>query len=60
MSPRGHLVTVGLSGSEVVEAKTKDAIARKMARELAASIAKLFYDYRLGEFEREASAAWPP
>lgn len=53
LSPRGHLVTVGLSAGEVAQAKTKDAIAKKMAGKLAAAIAKLFYDYRLGDFERE-------
>lgn len=52
-SPQGHLVTVTLTGSEVSLAKTKDAIAKKLAGKLATAIAKLFYQYRLGDFERE-------
>ena len=51
--PRGHLITVSLTGSEVAIAKTRDAICRKLAGNLAVRIAKLFYDHRLGDFERE-------
>ncbi len=52
--PQGHLITVSLTGSEVVMAKTKDAICKKLVRNLAVRIAKLFYDHRLGDFERES------
>lgn len=52
-SSEGRLVTARLSGSEVIKAKTKDAVARALATQLAEGVAKLFYDYRLGDFERE-------
>ena len=52
-SPRGHIVTVTMAGSEVVTAKTKNAISKELANRLAVDIAKLFYDHRLGDFERE-------
>jgi hypothetical protein len=52
-SPNGKVVTAGMAGSEVTIAKTKNAIAKELARRLAVKTAKLFYDHRLGEFERE-------
>lgn len=52
-SPRGHFVTVSMDGSEVVVAKTKDAISKELAARLAADVAELFYDHRLGDFERQ-------
>ncbi len=52
-SSKGRLVSVSLDGSEVVTKKTKDAVAKELAHRLAIRIAKLFYDYRLGDFERE-------
>ena len=52
-SPNGHLATVSMTGSEVTLAKTKAAIGKELARRLAVKVAKLFYDYRLGDFERE-------
>ena len=52
-SRRGHAVTATLSGSDVSRAKTKRGIAKALAEELAEKVAKLFYDYRLGDFERE-------
>jgi hypothetical protein len=51
-SPRGHLVSVTMTASEVSIAQTKDGIARALAQRLAAAIARLFYDHRLGELER--------
>ena len=51
-NPRGELVSVTLTGSEVAIAKTKDGIAKKLAEKLAVAAAKLFYDHRLGDFER--------
>lgn len=45
-SPDGHYLTVGLSGAEAIEAKTKGEIARKLAGKLADAVAKLFYDHR--------------
>ncbi|MGB2988154.1 MAG: hypothetical protein WBE26_19980 [Phycisphaerae bacterium] len=52
-SPGGHPVAVSMTGSEVGLAKTKDAISKEIAGRLAVEIAKLFYDHRLGDFERE-------
>ncbi len=52
VSPAGHRVAVSLAGSEVAIAKTKDGISRKLAESLAFKIGRLFYDHRLGEFER--------
>lgn len=52
-SPQGYPMTVSMSGSEVSTAKRKDAISKELAGRLAVEIAKLFYDHRLGDFERE-------
>ena len=52
-APQGRRVTITLTGSEVSIAKTKDAIARKLTDKLASQTAKFFYDFRLGDFERE-------
>ena len=51
-SPEGRLITASLTGSEAALAKTKDAISKELARRLTVKIAKLFYDHRLGDFER--------
>ena len=51
--PQGRLVTATLTGSEVHLAKSRDAISRQLAEKLAGDVAKLFYDHRLGDFERE-------
>lgn len=52
-SPAGHFATVSMTGAEVAAEKTKAAIARAIAGKLAARVAKLFYDYRLDDFDRE-------
>lgn len=52
-SPRGHIVSVSMSGSEVVIAKTRDEIAKQLAEGLAGKVAELFYGRRLREFENE-------
>ena len=52
-SPAGRAVTVLMQASEVNLEKTKDAIARQLAKRLAVEIAELFYDHRLGDFERK-------
>ncbi|UCC29199.1 MAG: hypothetical protein JSU86_13465 [Phycisphaerales bacterium] len=52
-SPQGYPMTVSMSGSEVSMAKRTDAISKELAGRLAVEIAKLFYDHRLGAFERE-------
>ena len=52
-SPQGYPLTVSMSGSEVSIAKGKDPISKELAGRLAVEIAKLFYDHRLGAFERE-------
>ncbi|MGD2108513.1 MAG: hypothetical protein PVI86_03885 [Phycisphaerae bacterium] len=52
-SPRGHLVSATLGGADVSIAKTRDAISKELTAKLATDVAKLFYDHRLGDFERE-------
>ncbi|MBU0719561.1 MAG: hypothetical protein KJ749_15060 [Planctomycetes bacterium] len=52
-SPRGHQISVSLSGSEVMMAKTRQTIARELASRLAVDVAKLFYDHVLDDFERD-------
>ncbi|MCO6435916.1 MAG: hypothetical protein J5J06_02385 [Phycisphaerae bacterium] len=51
-SPEGRVITASLDGSTVARLKTRKAIAEELARNLAENIAKLFYDHRLGDFER--------
>jgi hypothetical protein len=51
-NPDGHTVAVSMTGSEVGLAKTRDAILKELTSRLAAEIARLFYDHRLGDFER--------
>jgi hypothetical protein len=53
VSPQGHPIIVTMRGSEAGMAKTKDAISKELAKRLSVKIAKLFYDHRLGEFERK-------
>ena len=53
VSPQGHPITVTMTGSEASLAKTKDAISKELAKRLSVRVAKLFYDHRLGDFERE-------
>ncbi len=52
-SPRGQYISISLDGNEVAMAKTKDSIAKALAQRLAERLAKLFCDYRPGDFERE-------
>lgn len=52
-SPQGHLVTVSMTGSEAGLARTRAEITKELANRLAIAIAKLFYDHRLGDFDRE-------
>ena len=52
-APQGRRVTITLTGSEVSIAKTRNGIARKLTNKLASQTAKFFYDFRLGDFERE-------
>jgi hypothetical protein len=52
-NPRGQVVSAGMTGSEVLIAKTKDAISKELTRRAAEAIAKFFYEHRLGDFERE-------
>jgi hypothetical protein len=52
-SPQGRLVTATLPGDKAGLAKSQDEIARALAEQLAFKIARLFYDHRLGDFERE-------
>jgi hypothetical protein len=52
-NPRGQVVSVSMTGSEVLIAKTKDEISKELAFRAAEAVAKFFYDHRLGDFERE-------
>ncbi len=52
-NPRGQVVSVSMTGSEVLIAKTKSAISKELARRAAEAVAKFFYEHRLGDFERE-------
>lgn len=52
-SPEGHRVDVSMSGSEASIAKTKDGIAKELTKRMSERLARLFYDYRPGDFERE-------
>ena len=52
-SPVGHPVMVQASASEVAKAKTKDGISKILTDRLSEKIAKLFHEYRLGDFERQ-------
>ena len=51
-APQGRRVTITLTGSQVSIAKTKNGIVKKLTSKLASQIAKFFYDFRLGDFER--------
>lgn len=52
-SPRGYVVTANMAGSEVALARAKNAIAKELAGRLAVETARLFYDHRLGDLERQ-------
>jgi len=50
-SPEGHYVSANMTGAGVVGAKTKDAISKFLTAKLAVSIARLFHDHQLEDFE---------
>lgn len=52
VSPSGCPVETGISGARVSELKVKAAIAKLLAEDLSVKIAKLFYEHRLGDFEK--------
>jgi len=52
-NPDGHSLSVIMSGSEVAIAKSKNEIAKELANRMAVEVAKLFYDHRAGDFDRE-------
>lgn len=52
-SPEGHMVTVALTGSEVLRLETREEITRELCSVLAVKVAKLFYEHRLEDFEKE-------
>jgi len=52
INPSGEQVATSLTGARVVELKTQTAISKALAEDLAAKIAKLFYEHQLGDFER--------
>lgn len=51
--PEGYRVLAQVSAGEAAQAKTKDKISKLLTDRLAVNIAKLFHEYRLGDFERE-------
>lgn len=52
-TPQGHRIDVSMSGSEAGIAKTKEGIVKELTKRMAERLARLFYDYRPGDFERE-------
>ena len=52
MTGAGQLVTASLTSNQLQKLKTEDAIAKRLARDLAATGAKLFYDHPLEEDEK--------
>ena len=51
-SPAGHILSATLSGADVSRLKTRDAISKALSEKLVVDIAKLFYEYRKGDFDR--------
>lgn len=51
-SPAGEIITASLGSGEVISLKTKDAISKALAADLAENIARRFYDYTPGDTER--------
>lgn len=49
--PEGRALNTSLDGATVARLKRRDDIARELSERLSVRIAKLFYDYRLGDFE---------
>ena len=52
-SPEGTAVVASLNANEVLELKTHNAISRSLAEALGERVAKIFYEYRLGDFDKE-------
>jgi len=52
-SPDGQALSVSLTGAMVARAKSRDAIAKELAAELAMRIGRLFYDHKVGGFSSE-------
>ncbi len=52
-SMAGFPVAASLTGSDVLRLKTLPAISKELTGKLAEDIAKLFYEHRLKEFEKE-------
>ncbi len=52
--PEGYRVLAQVSAGEAGQAKTKDKISKLLTDRLATNIAKLFHEYRLGDFEKES------
>ncbi len=50
-SPTGHMVNAGLTGSHVVQLRTKDAICRELSTRITDKITKLFYEYEADDFD---------
>ena len=51
-TPEGRVITATMTGSELVPLKTRERISRELMLRISESIAKLFYEHRLGDFEK--------
>jgi hypothetical protein len=50
-SPEGHYLSANMTGAGVVGAKTKDGISKFLTAKVAVSVARLFHDHQLEDFE---------
>jgi hypothetical protein len=52
-SPEGSVVAASLNANQVIELKTHNSISLALAGAFAEKVAKIFYEYRLGDFDKE-------
>lgn len=51
-TPDGRRITATMTGSELVPLKTRERISKELMLQLSEAVAKLFYEHRLGDFEK--------
>lgn len=51
-TPQGRILHARLSGSELVPLKSRERISRELMGRLGTAVARLFYEHRLGDFEK--------
>ncbi len=51
-TPEGRLLSIKMTGSELVPLKSRERISKELMSRLSVAVAKLFYEYRLGDFEK--------